>query len=82
MTPTSPRVQGRACNTMVFTGVPKLVVIEMPKLNVTTCFQYSRYWATKLWLVTAAEQDRQGVDGLRPEVRVLVLPGPAPGCPA
>ena len=39
VTPTRPRVQGRALLTMVRTGVPKLVVIEMPKLNVTTCLQ-------------------------------------------
>ncbi len=39
VTPTRPRVQGRAWKTMVLTDVPKLVVIEMPKLKVTTRFQ-------------------------------------------
>jgi hypothetical protein len=43
VTPTRPSVQGRACATIVRTGVPKLVVIEIPKLNVTTWCQYSRY---------------------------------------
>ena len=39
VTPTSPRVHGKAFNTMVLTGVPKLVVIEIPKLKVRTCPQ-------------------------------------------
>ena len=49
VTPTRPRVQGSAFITMVFTGVPKLVVIEMPKLRVTTLFQYSPYCTIRLW---------------------------------
>ncbi len=39
VTPTSPSVQGKAASTIVLTGVPKLVVKEMPKLKVSTCFQ-------------------------------------------
>ena len=44
VTPTSPSVHGSACSTMLLTDVPKLVVIEMPKLNVSTCSQYVKYW--------------------------------------
>jgi hypothetical protein len=33
---------------MVVTGVPKLVVIEMPELNVRTRPQYVKYWEIRL----------------------------------
>ena len=48
VTPTSPSVHGSACITILLTGVPKLVVIEMPKLNVRTRPQYVKYWDTRL----------------------------------
>ena len=71
VTPTSPSVHGSAWNTIVSTESPKLVVIEMPKLNVTTCFQYSTYWLRKPLVGLPPSSASQRVEGLRVEVRVL-----------